>query len=312
MQRAAGLVCALELERKSLKRLGDWPIEIGLWVGSNATPNTLGGPRNKKEGTAAFWLEQYRKGAGPAPAPLKKCPWCGREFTKDGFRLLPSAAPLRLEIRCENIECDFAGQDRLPIVVVDEEIYRRLPAFVIATVDKFANVPWEGRSGAFFGHVDRYDANGFYGAAEAGGARLQRELQPIDLIIQDELHLISGPLGPIAALYETAFDLLASRFINGERRGPKIVASTATVRRAETQIRSLFGRERTAIFPPPGVVRTDSFFAELDRENPSRLYVGVASPGRGPKLVFLRACRRCLPARRHCRAAAGTIPPTPI
>jgi hypothetical protein len=116
----------------------------------------------------------------------------------------------------------------------------------------------------------------------------------IDLVIQDELHLISGPLGTIAGLYESAFDLLASRKINGEWCGPKIVASTATVRRAETQIRNLFGRERTAIFPPPGVSRDDSFFARIDKDTPSRLYLGVASPGRGPKLVFLRALQTLL------------------
>jgi hypothetical protein len=186
-------------------------------------------------------------------------------------------------------------ESRLPIVVVDEEIYRRLPAFMIATVDKFANVPWEGRSGAFFGHVERSDQIGFYGAAEpGGGTRLKAELRPIDLIIQDELHLISGPLGTIAGLYETAFDLLAARKVNGEWRGPKIVASTATVRRAEIQIRNLFGRERTAIFPPPGIGRGDSFFARIDNETPSRLYFGVASPGRGPKLVFLRALQTLL------------------
>ncbi len=119
-------------------------------------------------------------------------------------------------------------------------------------------------------------------------------MRPIDLIIQDELHLISGPLGTIAGLYETAFDLLASRQINGERRGPKIVASTATVRRAETQIKSLFGRSRTAIFPPPGISRHDSFFARVDRESPSRVYAGIASPGRGPKLVYLRALQTIL------------------
>lgn len=296
LQRAAGLVCALELERKEKKRLGDWPIEIGLWVGGAATPNNLGSSKNKKENTAVFWLEQYRKGRGPAPAPLKNCPWCGRELKKDAFSLQPTAAkPQRLDLRCYEVDCAFSSEDRLPIVVVDEEIYRRLPAFMIATVDKFANVPWEGRTGGFFGHVERSDQTGFYGAAEpGGGTRLQAELRPIDLVIQDELHLISGPLGTIAGLYESAFDLLASRKINGEWCGPKIVASTATVRRAETQIRNLFGRERTAIFPPPGVSRDDSFFARIDKDTPSRLYLGVASPGRGPKLVFLRALQTLL------------------
>ena len=295
LQRAAGLVCALELERKANLELGTWPIEIGLWVGGGATPNALGDARNKNPSTAVAWLAEHRSRNGPAPAPMKNCPWCGERFNKNSFQIHPNLTkPERLDIRCDNLDCEFSGADRLPIVVVDDEIYRRLPAFMIATVDKFASVPWEGRAGAFFGHVSRSDYSGFYGAGEADGIRMSRELRPIDLIIQDELHLISGPLGTIAGLYETAFDLLASRQINGERRGPKIVASTATVRRAETQIKNLFGRSKTAIFPPPGISRHDSFFARVDRESPSRVYAGIASPGRGPKLVYLRALQTIL------------------
>lgn len=314
LSRAAGLVCALELERKALGRLGDWPIEIGLWVGAAATPNNLGAAKNRAEGTAVYWLEQFRKRQGPAPLPLKSCPWCGSDFDRDSFRLHPSGnAPQRLDIRCTNAECDFSGTDRLPVVVVDEEVYRRLPAFMIATVDKFANVPWEGRTGAFFGHVDRHDPDGFYGAdgPRGAGRPIGRELRPIDLIIQDELHLISGPLGTIAGLYETAFDLLASRSINGKRCGPKIVASTATVRRAEMQIRNLFGRDRTAIFPPPGIDRRDSFFARIDRSTPSRLYLGIASPGRGPKLVFLRTLQTLLSGAAALATGAMDDPADP-
>jgi hypothetical protein len=296
LQRAAGLVCALELERLAHGRLGKWPIEIGLWVGSGATPNTFGSTRSPKRGTAVEWLREFKAGRGAAPAPLKTCPWCGTAFDKNAFHLHPSGTdPKRLDIRCNNIDCDFSSTERLPIVVVDDEIYRRLPAFMIATVDKFANVPWEGRAGGFFGNVERGDNFGFYGAAEpTQGSRLPAPLPPIDLIIQDELHLISGPLGTVAGLYETAFDLLASRHVNDGPRGPKIVASTATVRRADTQIRNLFGRTNTAIFPPPGITRDDSFFAEADADAPLRLYVGVASPGRGPKLVFLRTLQTLL------------------
>ncbi|TGR36483.1 hypothetical protein, partial [Mesorhizobium sp. M1C.F.Ca.ET.195.01.1.1] len=113
-------------------------------------------------------------------------------------------------------------------------------AFLIATVDKFASLPWIGKSGAFFGHVDRHDPDkGFFGASEPGEGRPfgnGHRLDPPDLVIQDELHLISGPLGTAAALYETAIDLLSSRpGLHGLIR-PKIVASTATVRRAEKQI----------------------------------------------------------------------------
>jgi hypothetical protein len=149
------------------------------------------------------------------------------------------------------------------------------------------------------------------GGAVGGGTRLKSELRPIDLIIQDELHLISGPLGTIAGLYESAFDLLAAPNINGEWRRPKIIASTATVRRAETQIRNLFGRERTAIFPPPGIGRDDSFFAKIDTETPSRLYLGVASPGRGPKLVFLRALQTVLSGAAALSSGGSNDPGDP-
>ena len=142
--------------------------------------------------------------------------------------------------------------DRQPILSVDEPIYRRIPCFVIATVDKFAMLPWVGRSGALLGKVDRHDALGFYGPCDPGlGHPLEARILPPDLVIQDELHLISGPLGTMAGLYETAIDALMTRTDEGVAIRPKIVASTATVRRAEAQIRALFGRRNGAeVFPP--------------------------------------------------------------
>lgn len=312
LARATGLICALELIRlrdgDKGGPLGDWPIEIGLWVGSAATPNRLG-DKQKKEGTATRIVDLHRRKGGPSPVPLKACPWCGTAFQPESFSFHPHAqAPQRLDIICDNVDCDFSGDQRLPVVTVDEEIYQRLPAFMIATVDKFANLPWVGESGAFFGHVDRFDGSGFYGAAKpAGGMSLPSDLPPIDLIIQDELHLISGPLGTVAGLYETAFDLLASRIVNGKRVGPKIVASTATVRRAGDQIRALFGRGTTHIFPPPGISRHDSFFAETDQQH-DRMYVGLASTGRGPKLVFLRALQTLLAGGKALSRAGAEDP----
>jgi hypothetical protein len=208
---------------------------------------------------------------------------------------VPNAVtPQNLEIRCANVSCDFAGNRALPILTVDEPIYRRVPAFLVATVDKFAGLPWVGECGAFFGHVDHFEEGvGFYGAAAHGGRPLfnHASLDPPDLIIQDELHLISGPLGTVAGLYETAIDRLASRDHQGRRIRPKIVASTAAVRRASEQIRALFDRAETAVFPPPGIDRRDSFFAQTlaSEQSPARWYLGLAAQGRGPKLVFLRA-----------------------
>ena len=135
----------------------------------------------------------------------------------------------------------------------------------------------------------------FYGADKPGVGYLLNDqgecLPPPSLIIQDELHLISGPLGTIAGLYEAMVDRLASQNINGELRGPKIVASTATVRRAEDQIEKLFGRNKTAIFPPPGIDRRDSYFAitrTLDEAH-GRRYIGISALGIGPRKVFLRS-----------------------
>jgi hypothetical protein len=322
--RAAGMVCALELLRTGpdyidadgRPALGDWPIEIGLWVGSDASPNWLGGKGDKRDDTAVKRVRAYRSGRDPrAPAPIKACPWCGTAFTPQSFHCMPSDhQPTNLEIRCTNIACPFTADRPLPIVTVDEAIYRRLPAFLIATVDKFAALPWRGQAGAFFDHVDRADTAGFYGAAEPGiGTRLGADggarLDPPDLIIQDELHLISGPLGTVAALYEAAIDRLATRTIGGSRVRPKIVASTATVRRAQGQIDALFDRHDTQIFPAPGLDRRDSFFARVQPEgpdDPARWYIGIAAAGRGPKLVFLQALVTLLAGAQGCADGVGT------
>jgi hypothetical protein len=195
--------------------------------------------------------------------------------------------------------CEFNGSKlHLPILGVDEPIYRRLPAFLIATVDKFAALPWVGQTGALFGRVQRYDIDGFYGPCDPDKGRpLGTDLPGPDLIIQDELHLISGPLGTIAGIYEAAIDQLSAREVDGREVRPKIVASTATVRKAEAQIRALFDRRRVAVFPPPGVNRTSSFFAltKTDTED-ARFYVGLAAQGRSLKVLLLRTALALLSA----------------
>ena len=309
LSRAAGIICALELMRREIgwrqdnkSMLGDWPIEIGLWVGSAATPNRLGGRGATGPETAVGRVRRFMRDGKDAPAPIKTCPWCGEPFTRDSFRCVPNnIAPQNMEIGCANSRCAFGAGVALPVLTVDDAIYRRLPAFLIATVDKFAGLPWIDRVGAFFAHVDREDENGFYGAADRGAGRRffnGARLLPPDLIIQDELHLISGPLGTVAALYEVALDRLCSRQVGERMVRPKIVASTATVRRAEKQIDALFDRTRTAIFPPPGPDRRNSFFAITvpTSQKPGRLYVGLAAPGKGPKLLFLRSLTTLLAA----------------
>ena len=213
-------------------------------------------------------------------------------FEAEAFTLLPDDdQPRELRLVCTNFDCDFNGDRPLPVIGVDEPIYRRLPAFLIATVDKFASLPWTGESGALLGGADRFDQQGFYGAAEPGrGKRLAAPLPPPDLVIQDELHLIAGPLGTMAGLYEAAIETLAVRKLDGQVVRPKIVASTATARRARDQVQALFARPITQLFPPPGPSRRDTFFAQTvpASETPARLYAGIASQGRNPKVLMRR------------------------
>ncbi|MGH7136283.1 MAG: helicase-related protein, partial [Pirellulales bacterium] len=312
--RASALICALELERENNERLGKWPFEIGLWVGQAATPNRMGarGERDPEHRTAYFKTRDFRSDSKhkPAPIPIEQCPWCGTKFTGDSFRLSPNEVnPLDLQVHCVNHQCDFSGNRALPVLGVDEPIYRRLPCFLIATVDKFAALPWTGEVGTLFGKVERYDKEGFYGPCDPGkGIALpDGPLPPPELIIQDELHLISGPLGTIAGLYETAIDALATRYAGEATIRPKIIASTATVRRADRQIRALFDRVQVRVFPPPGPDRKNSFFAKTlsPEESPARLYVGVAAQGRSLKVVLLRAGLALLSAGRRAFDEAG-------
>lgn len=311
LSRAATLICALELERlKDVTKLGVWPFEIGLWVGKAATPNRMGhkgdGLTDSARARTIAYLNNDKK---PCPIPLENCPWCGTRFTPRSFRLAPNNDhPNDLRIACANRHCAFTGAQPLPIVAVDEPIYRRIPCFLIATVDKFASLPWVGQVGALFGKVQRHDKDGFYGPCDLGrGTHLERPLLPPDLIIQDELHLISGPLGTMAGLYEAALETLTIREQDGKRIRPKIVASTATVRRASQQVKALFARSQVDVFPPPGPDRRHSFFARTvgRAEKHARLYVGVAAPGRSPKVMLLRSYLALMAAARRLYLAEG-------
>ena len=258
----------------------------------NADTSFPGRKGNPSDKTARIKTLRFaRDTSRDPPLPLEQCPWCGTKFGKRSFHLHPATDnPENLLVRCANRRCDFARKRHLPIVAVDEPIYQRLPAFMIATADKFAAMPWTGETARFFRGGDAADP------------------RPPDLIIQDELHLISGPLGTMAGLYETAVDHLCRRRIDGKTVGPKIIASTATVRLARKQIRALFGRSSVAVFPPPGIDRRDSFFAKQAPEqdvNP-RLYLGIAAQGRGPKVIFLRSAITLIAAAQAAwDAAAG-------
>jgi hypothetical protein len=221
-----------------------------------------------------------------------------------------------MEIRCANPTCAFTGARSLPILTVDEVIYRRLPAFIIATVDKFAGLPWLAEAGAFFGHVDREDQWGFYGPADPSGSGTRlyggATLAPPALIIQDELHLISGPLGTLVGLYETAIDRLCTWEVNGKKIRPKVVASTATIRNAKDQLHALFLRELNT-FPPSGLEIGDNFFSlqrKSSEKTPGRKYIGVCAPGRRLKAALIRVYIAFLSSGQVLFEKYGLVPPS--
>lgn len=272
-ERACRVVCACEVIRRREQGLGDEPISIGLFVGMGATPN--------KRADAESALKKLRAGNEVHqgnPMQLTACPWCNSALGTSNYSIRTD--PDRLHIECRNSECEFSDSDGLPVYVVDEDIYRVRPTLVIGTVDKFASFPWRPKVGHLFNR-------GF-------------DEPPPDLIIQDELHLISGPLGTMTALYESIIDLLCAK---GGRQ-PKIVASTATIRRAKSQTSALFDREMRQ-FPPPGLDPGDSWFATEAAEDEvgTRKYVGLMAPGVSHATLLIRTYAALL---HHAQTYTGT------
>ncbi|WP_435224000.1 helicase-related protein [Streptomyces sp. Tue6028] len=269
-ERAATLLCAMEHLRGNTPELGDEAFSVGMWVGRSATPNTLA--------AAGFKLDELRANldrrlATENPVQLHACPWCGTRLDARNYEVDEDAR--RMHVRCPGTDCDFA--DGLPVHLIDEAVYDARPTLVIATVDKFASMPWRPATSALFNLDDPHDGT-----------------PPPELIVQDELHLISGPLGTLTGLYETAVDALADR--------PKVIASTATIRRAADQGLHLFARG-VRQFPPAGLDARDSWFAvETPREEKaSRRYVGLLAPGTSQSTLLIRTYATLLHRAKHAR-----------
>lgn len=308
-QRATALICACEtIRRADVAKWGETPFRLGLWVGGKTTPNKLAGAANA--------LRQRGVGGKPSgtgtPLQITSCPWCGSEIREQHLRVYEAPSDIgRCITYCgDNLgRCEFternSPKEGLPVMVVDEEIYRRPPSLLIATVDKFAQMPWNGQTQMLFGKVNEVcDRHGFLSPEVDDGSshparngypsvknRPHSPLRPPDLIIQDELHLISGPLGSMVGLYEAAVDELCSWEVDGKKVRPKVVASTATIRRAPDQVQKLFVR-KLEVFPPQGTSIRDSFFAiqrPTGAEYPGRRYLGLSAFGRRYPVAMIRS-----------------------
>jgi hypothetical protein len=294
-QRAASLICGMEFLRRNPEShgMGEIPgrrFSLGLWIGGDGSPNRISKARTE--------LNDFKSGKIKGnPLVLTECPWCragiGRydgDRPKDikerdwnsrrviGIRDMHEDGPL---LHCTDPACCFGCSPEhstwLPVEVIDERIYKYPPSLVIATADKLAMVAYRPQAGALFG-------------CSIHNNEPRRVSLPPGLIIQDELHLISGPLGTMYALYEGIFERLCSFEHEGRWIKPKLVASTATIRGASEQVMSLYARKKTCLFPSPGLVMGDSFFGKYARnENgallPGRLYLGIHATDYGSVLT---------------------------
>lgn len=264
-QRASSMICASEIIRKENEDLlGTNRISIGLWVGDDVTPN-------KREKAVRQLQDMVRYEKAPNPFILYKCPWCGAEMgTKKaneylevfGYELV--RGPSGVAFKCRDKTCSFSSEN-LPLYVIDEDIYEHPPTLLIGTVDKFAMLVWNPEE-----------------IRRLFGFRNGTRVLPPELIIQDELHLISGPLGSMVGSFETLVDALCTYEHNNSIIKAKIIASTATVSRASEQINALYnrGKDNVSLFPAQAIRAGDSFFAYEDNDPlKARLYVGIHAAG---------------------------------
>lgn len=312
-QRATALICAMEVIRREAlakgdETLGHEPFTIGLWVGNKVTPGTTDESASAIE---AIRNPDRNKASHVSPAQLTSCPWCGSEVAP-GRDIEVDKKLGRTLIYCgdKKGQCEFSkGKSSkyphpgLPVLTVDEEIYHRPPTMMIATVDKFAMMAWRGQVRTLFGRVRQecprhgllWADSGCTGnhTFDKGFAATKvksiSRIRPPDLIIQDEFHLISGPLGTMVGLYETVVDELCSWKLGENIIKPKIIASTATVRKAREQVSNVFMRQ-VAVFPPSGLDVEDNFFSVQRpvEEKYGRRYLGVCSPGSSRPAMLIR------------------------
>lgn len=323
-QRATALMCAAELARlEDEETWGIEPFRIGLWVGTDVSPKRF--EEADEQLTKANEYGSHRL----TVLQIQRCPWCGTPIT--AAQVKTDATLRRVFVHCgdELARCPFskggAVGEGLPILTVDEEIYRLAPAFVIATVDKFARLAREGEAASLFGYVSRRcGRHGYvhtdYAKCDISTAhpvsnghpsatvQLVGRLRPPDLIIQDELHLITGALGTSVGLFEVAVETLCSwETTDGKPVRPLIVASTATVRNAHDQVRGLYGRQ-VEIFPPQVLNVADTYFSEevpIDSDNPGRRYIGISAQGVRLSSAEIRAAEVLLSAGQLLFDEAG-------
>ena len=296
LERASRLIIAMDAIRSELYP-DQRPITIGIWIGSGQTPN------RKAEAVKSF--EALLDGRRPDTGfGLVACPRCkapiGRESGANAkVHLIPGMRRNgrgSIELFCPRSSTPETAK-RLPVLFVDDDIYESPPDFLLGTVDKIAVLAWNENARSIFGI----------------GSDGRRVRPGPTLVIQDELHMIAGALGTAVSMYEPLIELLSTHdSIDGGK--PKIICSSATIRDFQSQVLQLFGREVSTVFPPPGLVNSETFFTSnrnsLSLDNPGTRYRGVYAPGlRSNQTAAVRVYSALLCAMHIAHSAGLDVDP---
>jgi len=244
-ERATRLMVGMNLVGRKYG-ISDNPFSVGMWIGSTATPNKLR--------DAVRILNEMKETGGPpakgaTPIQLEDCPWCSQPISNPAnWNVIED----RLVGFCPNSECEL-HTTRVPFSCIDEELYNHPPTLLIGTIDKFARLGSEPKARTLIGLKG-----------------IDEHRRPPDLVIQDELHLLTGPLGSLSGLFESAIETLWER----ANHKAKYVAATATIRGAARDSKLMYGRELN-IFPPPGSSISDNFFATEQTEMNGRKHLAI-------------------------------------
>jgi len=287
-ERATRLIIAMN-RVAAKERLSGVRFTVGMWIGNKTSPGTK---QNARKTLEMLFLGQS-VGGRANPAQLPSCPWCGSEFSEEdaevNYRLISPESGKAFDLVCTNPYCDIY-EEPLPYSCIDEEVYEHPPTLLISTVDKFARMSSKPEASVFIGK-----------ATNQSPARKN----PPDLIILDELHLLSGPLGSIAGLWEAALQSLMGDW------KPKYIAATATIRGAEKEVKTMFGRD-LRIFPPPAASIKDNHFAQEIEINEGddkrgRIHLGLLAPMTTARMGYYGPMASILQSSQHFSEAHDEV-----
>ncbi len=282
-QRMADIIGIAELVRREQTdaRLSGQvaPFGVGYFVGESSSPNILRpnsiNPEDRVAWSKASDPNERNKWKRVVTCPACHTPTVQVELEENTVRLIH---------RCTNPRCPFPD-GRIPIYIVDNEIYRYLPSVIVGTIDKLAGLGNQRKFSLIFGAVNGTCMKHGYFNGKCCQDECKDEkkwqkgkgpsgLSAPTLFIQDELHLLREGLGTFDGHYETFTQELISEM---KQEGPlKIIASSATIEAFDRQVEHLYGRKQAfaRVFPGTGPTLEKSFYAET-KDYPQRLFLGI-------------------------------------